>query len=510
MSEPQDDHVLISGDRRLTRAAFEQETRQIARLLQQHNMGQGDIIALMMRNDFAYFTLAEAVRYVGATITPINWHLTAPEIAYILSDCGAKMIVVHEDLLTQELVDVLADIHVFVEAVPQEVAVSYGALKSIVSDHEFPSLLQTSASLEPLEQDIGPPLPALFYTSGTSGVPKAVERQPVGPEIGKIMAQRSARAFGLTGPPMRALMTGPLYHSAPNAYALYALRNGGTIVLQSKFDAVDFLELVERHRITHTHMVPIMFQRLLSVSAEKRSQYDTSSLRFVVHGAAPCPAETKGQIIDFLGPVINEYYAMTELGIIATSTSQQWLANPGTVGHPPEGVEISIRDESGQECDAGTAGVIWVRHEATHAFSYRNAAQKADAMRQGNFVNTGDIGYLNENGFLFISDRQTDMVISGGVNIYPAEIEAALATIAGVKDSAVFGVPDADYGEAVIAYLETEVELDQTTLRDLLAGKIAKYKIPRQFVCVARLPREDSGKIKKRHIRDAFLAAETL
>ncbi len=514
-----DDVVLISGERCLLRPEFDRQTRQIAQFLRQNNIGQGDIIALMMRNDFTYFTLAEAVRYVGASITPLNWHLTASEISYILKDCGAKMIIIHDDLLTEDMYEILTDIQILVEPAPDEVRAAYARPKELLGEvHglnvqfnallKAPSLSAASAAMAPVDDEIGPPLPAIFYTSGTTGQPKAVERRAIDPQIGKALAQRSAQAFGLTSQPMRALMTGPLYHSAPNAYALYALRNGGQIILQAKFDAREFLALVERHQITHTHMVPIMFQRLLALPPETRDEYDTGSLAFVVHGAAPCPSETKAQIIDLLGPVINEYYAMTELGIIATSSSQNWLDNPGTVGSPPPGVEIHIRDEEGGLCPAETAGVIWVRHEATHAFSYRNAAEKADAMRQDNFVNTGDIGYLNERGFLFISDRQTDMIISGGVNIYPAEIEAALASIAAIKDSAVFGVPDADYGERVIAFLETDEDLDQKLLHEMLASKIGKFKIPREFICVDRLPREDSGKIKKRHIRTAFLAGE--
>lgn len=506
MAEMNDDIILISGERTLSRQDFDLETRRLAQLLVQEGIDRGDIIALMMRNDFTYFTLAEAARYVGASITPINWHLTASEVAYILEDCGAKMIIIHSDLLSQELGDVLGKVKIFHEPAPEEVTHLYPRPASNLTQLDAPCLSDQLFGLSPIDQDIGPPLPAIFYTSGTTGHPKAVERKPIPPEAGKALAQRSAQAFGLTQLPMRALMTGPLYHSAPNAYALYALRNGGTIILQAKFDAEEFLALVERYQITHTHMVPIMFQRLLALPEDTRRRYDTSSLQFVVHGAAPCPAETKAHIISFLGPVIHEYYAMTELGIIATSTSEGWQKNPGTVGSPPAGVEIQIRDDNNELCPTNAAGVIWVRHEATHAFSYRNAAEKADAMRDDNFVNTGDIGYLNENGFLFISDRKTDMIISGGVNIYPAEIEAALASLTCVKDSAVFGVPDPEFGERVIAFIESDETVDELSLRHMLEPKIAKYKIPRQFIFVSQLTREDSGKIKKRLIREEFLA----
>lgn len=499
--------IIFSGARSLSRDAFELETRKIAYLLKDRGLGRGDIIALIMRNDFAYFTLAEAVRFVGAQITPVNWHLTANEMAYILKDCSAKMIVAHADLLDPDLAAEFSHVDIFVEPVPQEIAAAY---KSRSHSFTYPSLSETISTLEPFSGEIGPPAPAVFYTSGTTGQPKAVERKPIAPEIGQAIAKRSAQAFGLTDADMCVIMTGPLYHSAPNAYALYALRNGARIILQPRFDAEEFLRLTEQYAVTHAHMVPIMFQRLLALPHEIVKKYDHSSLRHIVHGAAPCPVSVKAAIIDMLGNVINEYYAMTELGIITCSTSAQWLEAPGTVGAPPPGVKIEIRDDENGLCPANIAGTIWVQHEATHAFSYRNDEAKAEAMRRDGFVNTGDVGYLNERNYLFISDRKTDMVISGGVNIYPAEIEAALATIPHVRDSAVFGVPDEEFGEALVAYIEADTALDRAELTSVLQTKIAKFKIPRHFAFLPQLPREDSGKIKKRHLKAEFLSDQEM
>lgn len=503
--------ALKSGDRSLTHTALHQQASCAAQLLKKAGVTSGDTIALLLRNDFQYFILSEAGRYLGVGVTPISWHLTATEIDYILNDCTATLLVVHSDLYTDELRGLCTNLNVWVEPTPDEVVVAYqlsvSASKLKAGDKSLSAQLENAAAIE---SDIGPPVPALFYTSGTTGKPKAVVKNKIPPEAGKAIAARSRFAFGLTETPIRAVMTGPLYHSAPNAYAQYVVNLGGTLVLQARFDALELLEIIEKENISHLHMVPTMFQRMLALSDAQRKQYHLDSLQQVVHGAAPCAPDVKERMINWLGEVIGEYYAMTEVGIIACSSSRQWLDNRGTVGCAPAGVEILIRDEDGNECDSNQAGSICIRHEATHAFSYHNADSKADAMRQDNFVDTGDIGYLNENGFLFISDRKTDMVISGGVNIYPAEVEAAMTEISEIRDSAVFGIPDPEFGEQLVAVLEADAELDTNILQHTLKEKLASYKVPRQWQIVERLPREDSGKVKKRLLKEEFLSMQGL
>ena len=322
------------------------------------------------------------------------------------------------------------------------------------------------------------------------------------------LGARSAFAFGLESTGARAVMTGPLYHSAPNAYALYVIRKGGLLILQPRFDSADLLRLIEAEQVTNLHMVPTMFQRMLALSEAERSKYDLSSLRHVVHGAAPCPADVKQRMIDWLGEVVHEYYAMTEVGIIACSSSREWLENKGTVGRPPKGVDIEIRDDQGELCAVNTPGNICIRHEATHAFTYHQAGEKAEKMRQDGFVVTGDVGFLNENGFLFISDRKTDMILSGGVNIYPAEIEGALSEMREIRDSAVFGVPHPEFGESIVAIIETDDAITPNDIKEFLKSRLAKFKMPRHFEFTDQLPREDSGKIKKRVLRDEYLKAQ--
>ncbi len=498
--------ALKSGERTLTHAQLSELAAKVAEVLKRSGVARGDTIALLLRNDFQYFVLSEAGRYLGVGVTPINWHLADAEINYILNDCAAKYLVVHSDLYSDNLRDSCKDKTVWVEPTPPEIITSYRLESDACQLSEGDcSLSEAIKEVGAIDAAVGPPIPALFYTSGTTGQPKAVVKNAIPPEAAKAIAARSTLAFGLDEPPFRAVMTGPLYHSAPNAYALYIIRNGGSLILQPRFDARDLLAIIQQEQITHLHMVPTMFQRLLAVEESERQKFDLSSLRQVVHGAAPCPAEVKHKMIAWLGEIVGEYYAMTEVGIIACSTSAQWLANQGTVGYPPAGVDILIKDDEGNACAANTPGNICIRHEATHAFSYLNADSKAADMRQAGFVDTGDIGFLNEKGFLFISDRKTDMVLSGGVNIYPAEIEAALAGVAGIQDSAVFGIPHPEFGEQLVAVVQSDQLTDTAELQNALKQKLATFKVPRLWQVVDQLPREDSGKVKKRLLRDQYL-----
>ena len=504
-----DDIVLKSGNRTLNRTELADQASRAATVLKAAGVEKGDVVALLLRNDFQYFVLAEAVRYMGAGVTPVNWHLTAPEIDYILKDSGAKVLIVHADLYSDALRALCGDITVFVEDTPPEILQAYNIENSYDrSRHDDRSLSTEIKTSNPQDEPIGPPTPALFYTSGTTGKPKAVIKKPIPKEAAMALGARSAFAFGLESNGARAVMTGPLYHSAPNAYALYVIRKGGLLILQPRFDSADLLRLIDAERVTNLHMVPTMFQRMLALPEAERSKYDLSSLRHVVHGAAPCPADVKQRMIDWLGEVVHEYYAMTEVGIIACSSSREWLDNKGTVGRPPNGVDIEIRDEQGDLCAVNSPGNICIRHEATHAFTYHQAGEKAEKMRQDEFVVTGDVGFLNENGFLFISDRKTDMILSGGVNIYPAEIEAALSEMHEIRDSAVFGVPHPEFGESIVAIIETDVAIGPDDIKEFLKTRLARFKMPRHFEFTDQLPREDSGKIKKRVLREEYLKAQ--
>jgi long-chain acyl-CoA synthetase len=345
----------------------------------------------------------------------------------------------------------------------------------------------------------------MIYTSGTTGNPKGVERAAPTPEqLGRLEALRPLW-WGLgTGEAATVLMNGPMYHSAPNNYGISAVRVGADIVLQPRFDPEDLLRLIERHRITHMHIVPTMFVRLLRLAPETRARYDLSSLKFVVHGAAPCPASVKAAMIAWWGDVIYEYYGSTEFGVATHISPSEARRKPGSVGRALPGVNIAIVDERRRPVAPGEIGEIFVGSDNVPAFTYRGRPESRREVDLDGLVTCGDVGYFDADGYLFLSDRKRDMVISGGVNIYPAEIEAALIAYPGIKDCAVFGLPDEEFGEilhACIVPADESPVLDIAELRAHLEARLARYKIPRRFELVETLPREDSGKLFKRKLQ---------
>ena len=498
---------VVSGERYLAPETLDVRSRKAAAALHDAGVWQGDQVALLMRNDFAFFEATFAASMLGASPVPLNWHFGADEIAHILDDCGAKILVAHADLLTEAVLAVCGDVHVIGVATPPEIAAAYGIdEKSCDVPGGVPEWRAWTAGYPEWHDSPREIAGPMFYTSGTTGLPKGVKRKSAPPEVIASIAKRTNAAWGLHLEGVRSVMSGPLYHSAPNAYGMQITRSGGLLVLQPRFNPEELLELIQSYRITHLHMVPTMFVRLLALPAETRKRYDVSSLAFVSHGSAPCPPDVKRQMIEWWGPVIHEYYAMTEIGISTICDSDEWLKHPGTVGCPGPGVELLVIDDAGNPCEPQQPGEICVRSETTTRFTYHRDNEKTESVRIGDYVATGDIGYLDEDGFLYISDRKTDMVISGGVNIYPAEVEKVLVTLDGVRDCVVFGVPDKDYGERLVAVVDSEQQLDETLIVEKLRTRIAGYKVPREYVFAAALPREDSGKIKKRVVREQYLA----
>jgi long-chain acyl-CoA synthetase len=505
---------ILSADRHLSLDALSASSRRAASGFASLGVQQGARVALLLRNDFAFLQATQGAALLGASTVPLNWHLTPEEVAYILVDCGARVLVVHADIFPPAVQAVVArcGVSAIVVRTPPEVRHAYAAAAETTQPAGFPEWESWLGTFEPWQAGAAPIVGPMFYTSGTTGVPKGVQRAGnVPPEVAQAAQRRTIAAYGLTAvegqPPPRAVMTGPLYHSAPNAYGMNVVRSGGLLVLQPKFDAGELLALIESHSITHLHMVPTMFVRLLALPAEVRARHDLSSLRCVMHGAAPCPPEVKRQMIEWWGPVIGEYYAMTETGIITVSDSAQWLAHPGTVGRPALGVQIRIDGDDGRPVPPGQAGEICIRSETTDFVSYHHAEAKTQSLRRDGFLCTGDVGYLTDDGLLFINDRKSDMVIAGGVNIYPAEIEAVLLNLPGVKDAAAFGLPDAEMGERVVAAVERSDEtLTQADVMTGLRARLASYKLPREIRFDLTLPREDSGKVKKRLLREQWLA----
>jgi long-chain acyl-CoA synthetase len=499
--------ALVSGERTRGAAAFDARVLRAASGLADAGVQQGDCVALLLRNDFAFLEVSLAAVRLGAYAVPINWHFKGDEIAYVLADCGAKVLVAHADLLAPVADAIPSAVNVLTVATPPEIAGAYGSAAGGVSA----GATEWDAWLAAHEPWQGVPLPqtsSMIYTSGTTGRPKGVRRQPMTAALEARMGDYRERVYGLK-PGVRTMIPGPLYHSAPNAFALRAARVASLIALMPRFDPEAFLSMVETHRIEAMFMVPTMFVRLLKLPAEVRKRYDLSSLKFVMHAAAPCPPEVKRGMIDWLGPVIHEFYGSTESGAVTVVDSHAWLARPGTVGQAIHGAEVRIYDDAGTRLGPGEVGEVYTRLEFLPEFTYHQLPDKRVEIDREGFITSGDVGYLDDAGYLFLCDRKRDMVISGGVNIYPAEIEAVLITCPGVKDCAVFGVPDGEYGEQLMAVVEAQPGIPPPSMADVrayLTRHLAGYKVPKRIEFGRDLPREDSGKIFKRRLRDPYWA----
>jgi long-chain acyl-CoA synthetase len=502
---------LLSGARTLPLDALNTRAARAATGLHALGIGPGDAVALLLRNDFAFFEATLAAALVGAYATPVNWHFTADEVGYILADSGARVLVAHADLLPAVAAAVPAGVHVFVVETPPELRDAYGLPAGPKAQppgvHDWSSWLESHADTG---LDAGPPPGSMIYTSGTTGRPKGVRRERPTAEQRAFALVRAGSYFGLRGDqPTVALMNGPMYHSAPNSYGIIAVRTGASVVLQPRFDAEEMLALIERHRVTHMHIVPTMFVRLLKLVPAVRTKYDLSSLEFVVHGAAPCPIAVKQAMIDWWGPVIHEYYGSTETGIPVFQTAEDALAHPGSVGRVMTGCSVIAVDDDGRELPPGEVGELYVRTMGATDFTYQHRDEARREVGRGDHVTVGDVGYVDADGWVYLCDRKRDMVISGGVNIYPAEIESVLIGMPGVRDCAVFGIPDEEFGESLAAHLETEpgAALTAPDVRAWLAARLARYKVPRVVEFAAALPREDSGKIFKRKLRAPYWEA---
>lgn len=501
---------ITSGVRRIPTDELLARASQAASGLACAGVGKGDTVALYLRNDLAFFEASFAAGRLGAYATPVNWHYTEDEARYLFENSGAKAIVIHADLLGPVRSAIPPGVPVFVVETPVEVAEAYGVEPE--RRRAPPGMTSWAAWLEGFEGHIGPAALApgtIIYTSGTTGRPKGVRRHPPTPEQAASSGRILQRAFGLTvSAPEQivTVVTGPMYHSAPNAYGLACARLGARVILQARFDAEDLLRLIEAERVTHLHMVPIMFNRLLKLPESVRSSYDVSPLRYVVHAAAPCPAPTKRAMIEWWGPIINEYYGATETGAVVLCNSEEWLAHPGTVGKPIPEAEVKVIDADGLPLPPRAVGEVVAKITTGADFTYHGDDEKRRAAEKVGLIAPGDIGYFDEDGFLYLCDRVKDMIISGGVNIYPAEVEAELHKMPGVADCAVFGIPDEEYGEAVCAIVQAQAgsDLTESEVRTYLRGQIAGYKVPKRVEFQADLPREDSGKIFKRKLREPF------
>jgi long-chain acyl-CoA synthetase len=463
-------------------------------------VGAGDRVALLLRNSLEFLEASIATVPMGARSVPINWHWRGEEIAHVLLDSGAKALVVHADLWPAIAASVPPGVAVVV--VPLEDGADGEDIELPDGALSWPDWLARS---EPWAQPPETTPASIIYTSGTTGLPKGVVRSPPTDAQREGLMALFDEIFQLA-PGERTLIPAPMYHSAPNAYVNAAVMRGMDITIMTGFDAEEFLRLVAEQRVTVVQMVPTMFVRLLALPESVRGSHDLSSLRWVVHAAAPCPPEVKRAMIEWLGPIVSEYYGSTETGPVTFATSEDWLAHPGTVGRAVSRATVKVLDGDGRELPPGESGEVYMRLEVLSDFTYEGDELKRRAVERDGLLSCGDIGYLDEDGFLYINDRRSDMVISGGVNVYPAEIEACLLSLGGVRDCAVFGIPDAEFGEVLAAHVEPHdgAGLTVEEVREHVRTRLAGYKTPRVVEFSDSLPREDSGKIFKRRLREPY------
>ena len=493
--------------------SFEQNGDRVAAGLACLGVKEGDVVSVFMRNRMAYLEVIHACKRLGIYYCPINWHFTAEEVNFILRDNGSKFLFTESGLLKSIYSLLPEDLQFF--CVDSDGATGESNHSRLI---EYPLRVTPYVPWRD-KQDIfqGPvtsPRGHMAYTSGTTGRPKGVVRFPI--PMDELAARQPAMqevaklALGIYSG-CRALLPAPFYHSAPSIFTQTALRLCDQYIVMDRFDAEDVLRMIDRHKINVIYLVPIMYVRMLKLEQSVKDSYDISSLEFVASTGAPCPPEIKRQMIEWFGPIIHETYASSEAGMITSIDSIEALQKPGSAGKPMGAGVIHIRDEFGNLCPPLKPGKIYVRQPAYADFTYRNNPDARKKAECDGLITLGDIGYLDEDGYLFVCDRESDMVISGGVNIYPAEIENVIMTHPGVADCAVVGVPDAEYGERLFGFVQQNgtVSMTSESLIDWLKPRAAGYKIPREFRFDDSLPRGPSGKIVKRRLRDPFWVNQT-
>jgi acyl-CoA synthetase (AMP-forming)/AMP-acid ligase II len=480
--------AVIIGDQVVTYAELEARSNRLAHALRSRGLGPGDHLAVLMENRPEYFEVAWAGLRAGLLVTPVNWHLSAAEAAYIIEDCGATALVASAPR---------ADAVTGIAAPALTTRLAVGGPVDGFDCYEDVTGAQPQTPVGDECEGTW-----MFYSSGTTGRPKGITPGRTGGPLGA-PARFTAMVRYLFGGDESTvyLSPAPLYHAAPSGWSAAIHRIGGTVVATERFDPVEFLRLIERHRVTMAQVVPTHLVRLLKLPAEDRARYDLSSLKTLVHAAAPCPVEVKRAVFDWLGPVVHEYYSGSEgVGFCAIGP-QEWLAHPGSVGKSMQGA-VHILDEAGTEVPPRTEGRVFF--ETARGFEYHgDPAKTAEAFDEHGWGTFGEVGWVDEEGYLYLTDRVSNMIISGGVNIYPREIEDALILHPEVADVAVIGVPDPEMGESVRAVIQPAVPpADPAALAaELIAftrDRIARYKAPRSVVFLGELPRLQTGKVARR------------
>lgn len=486
--ERADQVAVIAGDRQLTYAELDARASRLAHALANRGAEAGGRVGTVLPNRVEVVEALAASAKVGAANLALNWHLKSDELAWIIEDSGVAVLV--------------ADAAVRAEV---ETANRPAGVPVLWVDDDYEEVL-AAAPATPLPY-VWPTSWPVLYTAGTSGRPKGVVHGGMAaPEIMETAQDGLAAMWGYTAEDVH-LAAGPLYHAGPAGYANTTLYVGGTVVVMESWGAEDFLRLVDAHQVTTTFLTPAHLIRLLELPAETWDRYDLSSLRHVLHAGAPCPVTVKQRIIEALPRAeVWELYGMSEGGATRVS-AEEWLARPGTVGLPWPGVEVRICDpDSREELPTGTDGIIWVK-PAYGRFEYHNDQAKTDEAWSDDRFTVGDIGHLDADGYLFLTDRQSDLIIRAGVNLYPREVEDVLYRHPAVVDCAVFGIPDERDGEHPMAVVETRSAVEPEELSTWCRERVDGYKVPVRIELVDELPRDPNGKVLKRRLREAAWAS---
>ena len=496
-TRPEHPAIIMAGSgETMSYGQMDAYANRFARLLRARGIGKGDHFGVLMENNLHYLPLVWGAQRAGTMMVPVSTRLTAPEICYILNDAGVKLLIT-----SRAFDDRIAALRAGCSGMEFLIVGGTG-------EEDYEAALEAQAA-EPIPDQA--PGQYMLYSSGTTGAPKGV--RPAPPESEDILAPTPLVGLAVMGAGMPAdgsmvyLSPAPLYHAAPLGWCTTAHRLGGTVVVMEHFEPQQALQAIERHKVTDSQWVPTHFVRMLKLEPHEREGYDLSSHQRALHAAAPCPVPIKREMIEWWGPIINEYYAGSEGIGMTLIKAQDWLEHPGSVGKAIYGT-IHVCDEDGHELPAGQDGLLFFENALIPTY-HNDPGKTAEAMHPEGWMTLGDIGHLDADGFLYLTDRKSHMIISGGVNIYSQEIENLLVTHDKVMDAAVIGAPCEDLGEKVVAVVQPVDMADagaelEAELRDFLAPSLARIKMPKLFDFRPDLPREANGKLYKRELRDEY------
>lgn len=488
--------IMADTGRVVTYRELVADSRSISALMWSRGLRHGDCVAILMENNAELVKIAWAAQRTGLRYVTLSTRSSPEELGYILTDSAAQALFTSEKFL---------DAAISALATTDMVKHRFAVGASREHFENLAAAIGVNPSTEAVDECEGVDM---LYSSGTTGRPKGIVAElpldPIGTPPGVAALLQSRWGFSSA---TVYLSPAPLYHAAPLRFNMAVHRYGGTTIVMERFVAETAMALIERHRVTHTQMVPTMMIRILKLPTEERQTYDVSSLQVLVHAAAPCPPDTKRGMIEWLGPIVHEFYSSTENALFTAIDSPEWLEHQGSVGRSLLGT-VHILDEEGRELPPGETGVIW--SENGLSFEYLNDAEKTAASRNDRgWTTVGDLGYLDDGGYLYLSDRRVDLILSGGVNIYPREVEDVLAVHPKVSDAAVFGIPHDELGEVVHAVVRPVPSIEpgpdlEDELLGYLSTKLAKYKLPRRIDFQSELPRHETGKLYKRVLRDQY------